>query len=121
MCVHACSSIRFFCQMQSLFLACGSQLLEAFVLGFWMLVPIVVTVAAVLCSLQWFSDRVCATLLTSNVGTQTDQEAEAVRSEPLVNSHNVGTQSQCTYARHRATPRFLPLAEVAHGAWHGND
>ena len=34
-----------------------------------------------------------------------------------VEGTSVMTQSQTTYAWHRESPRFIPLAERAHGAW----
>ena len=48
----------------------------------------------------------------SSVGTQCVEEKSVVKK-----SKTVMTQSQATYKRYLAQPRFYPLAERVHGAW----
>ena len=49
--------------------------------------------------------------------TQTRSEEETGSSRAGGVGHDVCTQSQVTYTRWRSSPRFLPLADQAHGGW----
>ena len=44
-------------------------------------------------------------------------EATSQTRERAKSGRNVSAQSQTTYAMNRAQPRFIPLADHAHGAW----
>ena len=80
--------------------------------------------AVLLVAVGWCSRGERVRVRTS-VGTQTDVVRATVVATPAsrtwsdyrIQGRTVQTQSQVTYARHRMTPRFVPLQDRETGAW----